>query len=133
MTSLARGSAGERLRAAPLAYFEAVDRKDLDAALGFFAEDATFTVQTAGLHLAGRDAIAGMFRAFFAAYRTICHDVTNLVVDETAARAATEQRCPHVRSDGAPEPVTACNTFAFGPDGRFSRVVVWIDAPSPLR
>lgn len=122
-----------RLRTAPAAYFAAVDRKDLRSTLDFFAADATFTVQSAGLTFAGKDEIEGMFSTFFDDYAVIRHRITNLVVDETAGKAATEQTCPHVRTDGAPETVTTCNVFEFDPDGAFSRVVVWIDAASPLK
>ncbi len=36
------------LERSPWAYFEAVDRKDLEASLGFFSDDATFTIQSTG-------------------------------------------------------------------------------------
>jgi ketosteroid isomerase-like protein len=127
------GVTREQLAAAPAAYFEAVDRKDMAATLAFFRDDATFTVQTAGLTFAGKDGIEGMFTTFFADYEVIRHGVTNLVVDEAAARAATEQTCPHVRADGTPETVVTCNVFEFASDGRFSRVIVWIDGASPLK
>ena len=90
-------------------------------------------MQTAGLTFAGKDEIEGMFTTFFADYDVIRHGVTNLVVDEAAARAATEQTCPHVRADGTPETVVTCNVFEFAPDGRFRRVIVWIDGVSPLK
>ena len=72
----------EQLEHAPIAYFEAVDRKDMDAALGFFAEDATFTVQSAHITFAGRDeGIRQMFETFFTDYATIVHGVTNVIND----------------------------------------------------
>ena len=123
----------EQLSAAPAAYFQAVDRKDLEATLAFFTDDATFTVQSAHLTFTGRDELAGMFRTFFADYGVIRHGITNLVVDELQGKAATEQTCPHVRADGSPETVTTCNFFDVASDGRFSRVIVWIDGVSPLR
>jgi ketosteroid isomerase-like protein len=127
------GVTREQLAAAPAAYFEAVDRKDMAATLAFFRDDATFTVQTAGLTFTGKDEIEGMFTTFFADYEVIRHGVTNLVVDEAAAKAATEQTCPHVRADGTPETVVTCNVFEFAPDGHFRRVIVWIDGVSPLK
>lgn len=130
---MSRDGAPVSLPAAPAAYFAAVDRKDLEATLEFFSDDATFGIATAGLTFTGTDEIAGMFTAFFADYAVIRHSVTNLVVDDEAGRAATEQRCPHVRADGSPETVTTCNVFEVAGDGRFSRVVVWIDGASPLR
>ncbi len=133
MSESPHGVTLDQLQTAPVAYFEAVDRKDMETTLDFFADDATFTVQTAGITFAGRDEIAGMFSTFFSDYDVIRHGVTNLVVDEPAAKAATEQTCPHVRADGTPETVTTCNVFEFGPGGRFSRVIVWIDGSSPLK
>lgn len=133
MGEMEPGRTREWLTQAPLAYFEAVDRKDLDATLGFFAENATFTVQSAHLSFEGLDEVEGMFRTFFSDYSTIRHDVTNLVVDEREGKVSTEQTCPHVRADGGPETVTTCNFFDVGPDGRFTRVIVWIDGVSPLR
>ena len=41
----------------------------------------------------GREEIAGMFRGFFADYATICHNITNLVIDETASKGLDEQTC----------------------------------------
>ena len=124
----------EQLEHAPSAYFEAVDRKDICETLAFFAEDATFTVQSAHLTFAGRDdGIRQMFETFFADYATIVHGITNLVVDEAKQKVSTEQTCPHIRSDGTPETVTTCNFFDVGPDGRFTRVIIWIDGVSPLR
>ena len=123
----------EQLERAPYAYFEAVDRKDMDATLAFFADDATFTVQSAHLVFDGKDAIRGMFETFFADYATIVHGVTNVVVDEANLKVSTEQTCPHIRNDGTPETVTTCNFFTFDDDGRFLRVIVWIDGLSPLK
>lgn len=121
------------LAAAPRTYFAAVDRKDMEATLDCFADDATLTVQTAGIRFEGRDAIRGMFEHFFADYSVIDHRITNLVVDEAEGRASTEQYCPHVKADGTPDTVRACNFFDVGPDCRFRRVVIFIDSASPLR
>ena len=120
------------LERAPWAYFEAVDAKDLEASLEFFSENATFTIQSAGVTFAGRNEIAGMFRGFFGDYSAICHNISSIVVDEAAAKCATEQTCPHVKLDGSPDTLTTCNFFTFGPDGRFERVIIWIDGTSPL-
>lgn len=122
----------DRLVSAPYRYFEAVDRKDLDASVAFFAPDATFTIQTAGVKFSGQEEIAGMFRGFFAGYSTICHCITSIVVDARAAKTATEQHCPHVKNDGSLDTLTTCNFFSFAPDGRFRRVVIWLDGHNPL-
>jgi ketosteroid isomerase-like protein len=116
----------------PWAYFDAVDAKDLERSLAFFAADATFTIQSAGVVFTGREEIAGMFRGFFDDYKTICHNITNIVIDETAAKSATEQTCPHIKLDGSPDTLTTCNFFTFAPDGKFQRVIIWIDGVNPL-
>jgi ketosteroid isomerase-like protein len=120
------------LEQSPWAYFAAVDAKDLEASLAFFADDATFTIQSAGVTFSGREEIAGMFRGFFGDYRTICHNITNIVVDEPSAKAATEQTCPHIKLDGSPDTLTTCNFFTYAADGKFQRVIIWIDGTNPL-
>ena len=73
-----------------------------------------------------------MFRGFFSDYQTICHNITNIVVDESSMKAATEQTCPHVKTDGTPDTLTTCNFFTYADDGRFQRVIIWIDGANPL-
>ena len=121
-----------QLEQAPWAYFAAVDAKDLDTSLSFFADDATFTIQSAGVVFTGRDEIAGMFRGFFGDYKTICHNITSIVVDETTGKVATEQTCPHIKLDGTPDTLTTCNFFTYAGNGKFQRVIIWIDGVSPL-
>ena len=118
---------------APGAYFDAVDRKDMEGALAFFADEATFTIQSAHVTFEGREGIRSMFENFFGDYSHIEHNITNIVVDETEGRASTEQSCPHVKTDGTLDHVTTCNFFSFDDAGKFTRVIVWIDGVSPLR
>ncbi|MEI6625557.1 MAG: nuclear transport factor 2 family protein [Thermoleophilia bacterium] len=123
----------EHLKQAPGAYFDAVDAKDMEAALSFFADDATFTIQTVPVTLTGKAEIRGMFEHFFGDYSHIEHNITNLVVDEAEGRASTEQSCPHIKTDGTLDHAITCNFFSFNEDGKFTRVIVWIDVASPLR
>lgn len=116
----------------PYAYFAAVDAKDLDASLAFFTDAATFTIQSAHTVYNGKGEIAGMFRGFFADFATIVHNPTSVVVDETAQKVSSEQICPHVANDGSLVRLTTCNFFEVAPDGRFRRVIIWIDGVSPL-
>ena len=55
----------DALHKAPHTYFDAVDAKDMEGALSFFAPDATFTIQSARLTFEGRDGIRSMFENFF--------------------------------------------------------------------
>ncbi len=58
----------------PLAYFSAVDRKDLEATLLFFTPDAVFTIATYNTVYTGRDTeVSGMFERLFARYEKIWH------------------------------------------------------------
>lgn len=127
------GNDRAHLSAAPGAYFDAVDRKDMEGALAFFAPDATFTIQSAHITFEGHDGIRQMFGNFFGDYSHIEHNITNIVVDEASGKASTEQSCPHVKTDGSSDHVTTCNFFTFDDAGLFTRVIVWIDGVSPLR
>ncbi|MEI7439014.1 MAG: nuclear transport factor 2 family protein [Thermoleophilia bacterium] len=98
-----------------------------------FADDATFTIQTVPVTLTGKAEIRGMFEHFFGDYSHIEHNITNLVVDEAEGRASTEQSCPHIKTDGTLDHAITCNFFSFNEDGKFTRVIVWIDVASPLR
>ncbi len=127
------GNDRAHLTQAPGAYFDAVDAKDMEGALAFFAPDATFTIQSAHVTFEGHDGIRQMFENFFGDYSHIEHNITNIVVDEASGKASTEQSCPHVKNDGSSDHVITCNFFTFGDDGKFTRVIVWIDGVSPLR
>ena len=41
-------------------------------------------------------------------------------------------RISDVANDGTPATLTDCNLFEFAADGRFERVISWIDGESPL-
>ena len=73
-----------------------------------------------------------MFTDFFASWDAMVHDVTNLVVDDAEGRAATEQRVT-LRSGGTDTPMYNCNFFAINDDGRFDRVIIWMDGNNPLQ
>jgi uncharacterized protein (TIGR02246 family) len=51
--------------------FAAANRRDLDAAAGSFAEDATFDGRALGDHFAGRAAIRSFFEDWFGAYEEL--------------------------------------------------------------
>ena len=116
----------------PYAYFAAVDAKDLDASLAYFSDSGTFTIQSAHTTYTGKAEIAGLFRGFFADFAKIVHNPVNITVDEVAQRVASEQVCPHVANDGTVVRLTTVNLYEVGPDGRFERVMLWIDGDSPL-
>ena len=130
MTSMTETSERDRLAAIPASYFSAVDSLDVDAVLEHFAEDATLTVQTAGVTFAGHKEIGHMFTGFFADWDSMVHDVTNIVVEPGAGKVSTEQHVDLVR-DGTTH-MHNCNFFDINDDGKFSRVIIWMDGANPL-
>jgi len=120
----------ETLRNAPASYFAAVDALDVPRVLTHFAEDATLTVQTAGVTFTGHAEIERMFNDFFADWDSMVHEIVNLVVDEPSGKVATEQLVDLV--SGETTKMHNCNFFTLGADGRFTRVIIWMDGANPL-
>jgi ketosteroid isomerase-like protein len=120
----------EQLAAIPASYFRAVDSYDLPAVLEHFAEDATLTVQTAGVTFSGHDEIGRMFTDFFADWDSMVHEITNLVVDPSASKVSTEQLVD-LNRNGTTK-MHNCNFFDVNEEGKFSRVIIWMDGSNPL-
>ena len=125
-TAIAR----DQLAALPASYFSAVDSYDLGAVLEHFAADATLTVQTAGVTFTGHDEIGTMFTGFFADWDSMTHEITNLVVDAAAAKVSTEQHVD-LNRNGTTK-MHNCNFFDVDAEGKFSRVIIWMDGTNPL-
>jgi ketosteroid isomerase-like protein len=130
MTTVTGTSERDRLAAIPASYFRAVDSLDLDSVLEHFAEDATLIVQTARVTFSGHDEIARMFTGFFADWDSMVHDIMNIVVEPGAGKVATEQHVDLVR-DGTTR-MHNCNFFDVNEEGKFSRVIIWMDGTNPL-
>jgi len=123
----------ESLAALPDSYFKAVDAMDVDAVLAHFADDATLTVQTDHATFAGAEEIRRMFTEFFASSASIFHEIRNIVVEPDAAKVATEQGYIGTLNDGTKNDMHNCNFFDVGPDGKFTRVIIWMAGTSPLK
>ena len=123
----------ESLAALPDSYFKAVDAMDVEAVLAHFADDATLTVQTDHATFAGAEEIRRMFTEFFASSESIFHEIRNIVVEPDAAKVATEQGYIGTLSDGTKNDMHNCNFFDVGPDGKFTRVIIWMAGTSPLK
>jgi ketosteroid isomerase-like protein len=119
-----------QLAALPASYFRAVDSLDPDAVLAHFAEDATLTVQTAQVTFTGAAEIRRMFVDFFADWESMVHNISNLVVDEANGKVSTEQ-IVDLNGENATK-MHNCNFFDVDADGRFSRVIIWMDGANPL-
>jgi ketosteroid isomerase-like protein len=130
MTSATTQVDRDQLAAIPASYFRAVDGKDVSAVLEHFAEDATLTVQTAGVTFSGHDEIGRMFVDFFGDWDSMVHEITNIVVDPAGSKASTEQLVDLNRNGTAR--MHNCNFFDIDADGKFSRVIIWMDGTNPL-
>jgi uncharacterized protein (TIGR02246 family) len=123
----------EQLAELPASYFRAVDAKDVDAVLEHFADDATLTVQTDHVTFTGADEIRRMFTDFMAASVSIFHELKNIVVEPERGKVATEQSYVGELRDGTRNDMHNCNFFDVGPDGRFTRVIIWMAGTNPLK
>jgi ketosteroid isomerase-like protein len=130
MTTTATEADHDQLAAIPASYFRAVDAYDLSAVLEHFAADATLTVQTAGVTFSGHDEIGRMFVDFFADWDSMVHEITNVVVDPAGSKVSTEQQVDLDRNGTTK--MNNCNFFDVGPDGKFTRVIIWMDGTNPL-
>jgi len=120
----------EKLAAIPASYFRAVDASDLSAVLAHFADDATLTVQTAHVTFSGHDEIGRMFTDFFNEWDSMVHEITNIVVDPIGWKVSTEQLVDLNRNGTTT--MHNCNFFDVNSDGKFARVIIWMDGTNPL-
>ena len=120
----------EQLAAIPASYFRAVDQYDLPAVLEHFADDATLTVQSARVTFTGHDEIGRMFTDFFTDWDSMVHEITNIVVDPTGSKVSTEQMVD-LNRNGTTK-MHNCNFFDVNADGKFARVIIWMDGTNPL-
>ena len=133
MATQASALTRDALAALPDSYFKAVDAKDVDAVLSHFAQDATLTVQTDHKTFSGAEEIRRMFTDFLANSRSVFHEITNIVVEEAAGKVSTEQNYVGELADGTKNDMHNCNFFDVGPDGRFTRVIIWMAGTNPLQ
>jgi ketosteroid isomerase-like protein len=123
----------DQLAGLPDTYFKAVDAKDVDAILAHFADDATLIVQTDHAVFSGADEIRRMFADFCDGSVSIFHEIKNIVVEPEARKVATEQSYIGELVDGAKNDMHNCNFFDIGPDGKFTRVIIWMAGTNPLK
>jgi hypothetical protein len=130
MTTAVTDADRDQLAAIPASYFRAVDANDVSAVLTHFAEDATLTVQTARVTFSSHDEISRMFVDFFGDWDSMVHEITNIVVDPTGSKVSTEQQVD-LNRNGTTK-MHNCNFFDVNSDGKFTRVIIWMDGTNPL-
>lgn len=112
-------------------YFASVDRKDLDATLACFNDEALFCVQTAFTRHAGKAAIERMFVDFFSAWKTIVHKDFTCTVDEKNGRIAASFEAVLTAENGAVTRFFNTNFWRVR-DGRFQEVYVYFSGANVL-
>ncbi len=112
-------------------YFHNVDNKNLDPAVGCFADDATLRVETAKIQHVGQDAIRRMFSDFMNDTPTIYHGDFSHVVDVDNQLIASQFVARNNYDDGREVKMNNSNFFVIE-DGRFARVTVYMSDENPL-
>ncbi len=79
----------------------------------------------------GADDIRRMFTDFFASWDAMVHDVTNLSSTMLSGERRRRTRDVAERRDGHAD--VQLNFFAINDDGRFDRVIIWMDGNNPLQ
>ena len=133
MATQTQGLTRDQLAALPASYFKAVDAQDVDAIVAHFADDATLTVQTDHVTFNGAGEIRRMFTDFVENSASIFHEIRNIVIEEAAGKVATEQGYIGELTDGSRNDMHNCNFFDVGPDGKFTRVIIWMAGTNPLK
>ncbi|QYJ14971.1 hypothetical protein Rxycam_00782 [Rubrobacter xylanophilus DSM 9941] len=115
-------------------YFANVDRKNMDAVLDCFAEDAVFTIQSAFTTHEGRDTgIRKMFENLFNTYSPkIVHRDFKHVVDIENNCCAAQFEVELTDTDGNETYLSNCNFFYLDKNGKFERVFVYMSGENVL-
>jgi ketosteroid isomerase-like protein len=115
-------------------YFANVDRKDMDAVLDCFTEDAVFTIQSAFTTHEGRETgIRRMFENLFETYpQKIVHRDFKHVVDAENNRCAAQFEVELTDAEGNETYLSNCNFFYLDENGKFERVFVYMSGENVL-
>ena len=114
-------------------YFAAVDSKDLEATLAFFAPDSVFTIATFDQEHRGRDTqIRGVFERLFARYERVWHGNFEHVV-QAPHRIASRFDVQNWTHDGQTYRKHNANFFFLREDNLFDTVHVYMSGDNALR
>jgi ketosteroid isomerase-like protein len=112
-------------------YFGNVDKKDLDAVLDCFHENAMITVQTAFTVHDGKDNIKRMFTDFMGAYKTIIHKDFTCTVDEPNGRITASFVAELEDHDGNWTSLSNTNFWRIRGE-KFQVVYIYMSGENPL-
>jgi ketosteroid isomerase-like protein len=124
-------SRADLIELATKSYFGNVDKKDMDATLACFNDEALFCVQTAFTRHAGKDAIRRMFEDFFGAWKSIVHKDFVCTVDEKNGRITASFEAVLTAEDGSVTQFFNTNFWRIR-DGKFQEVYVYFSGENVL-
>ena len=112
-------------------YFANVDKKDLDAVLDCFHDNAMMTTQTAFTTHAGKDNIKRMFTDFMGAFDEIIHRDFEITVDESNGRIVASFIAELTDADGAKTFLDNTNFWRIR-DDKFQEIYIYMSGANPL-
>jgi ketosteroid isomerase-like protein len=112
-------------------YFASVDRKDLDAVMDCFHDNAMLTTQTAFTTHAGKDNIRRMFVDFMSAFDVIVHRDFTCTVDEDNGRIVASFVAELTDKDGTKTYLENTNFWRIRGD-KFQEVYVYMSGENVL-
>ena len=112
-------------------YFGNVDKKDLDAVLDCFHDNAMLTVQTVFTLHEGKQNIGRMFKDFFDSYDVIIHRDFTYTVDEMNGRIVASFVAELKDSDDNTSYLHNTNFWRIR-DNKFQEVYVYMSGENPL-
>jgi ketosteroid isomerase-like protein len=112
-------------------YFGNVDKKDLDAVLDCFHDNAMLTVQTVFTLHEGKQNIGRMFKDFFDSYDIIIHRDFTYTVDEVNGRIVASFVAELIDNDGNTIYLHNTNFWRIR-DNKFQEVYVYMSGENPL-
>ena len=124
-------SRDELIDLATMQYFGNVDKKNMNAALACFNDEALFCVQTAFARHVGKAEIRRMFEDFFGAYESIVHRDFVCTVDEKNGRIAASFEAVLTGHDGSVTRFFNTNFWRVR-NGKFQEVYVYFSGSNVL-
>lgn len=112
-------------------YFANVDKKDLDAVLECFHDNAIITIQTAFASHVGIENIRRMFIDFMGAYDTIIHRDFTCTVDEANGRI-TASFIAELTTEDSNKTVLENTNFWRVRGNKFQEVYIYMSGENPL-
>jgi ketosteroid isomerase-like protein len=112
-------------------YFASVDRKDLDAVLDCFHDNAMITTQTSFTTHVGKENIKRMFIDFMSAFDVIVHRDFNCTVDEDNGRISASFVAELTDSEGGKTYLENTNYWRIR-DNKFQEIYVYMSGENVL-